>query len=119
MTGEVQGDKGSSGMKRNRSESEFEGLGIPGAYDPVIELMLLEWEVETLRLPEPVEPGTGTQHAPEASVAGVGKTAGDRMSGESDRAVAAAMSNRGMCRLPRSFEMTTGENRWEKERRVV
>lgn len=119
-------------MKRKRSESVGSGLGIFEGYDPVIESMLLEWEVETLRLLEPVEPGTGTQHAPEASVAGVGKTAGDRMSGESNRAVAAAIFNRSMCHSERPreislykdrsltfFEMTTEENRWKKEREVV
>lgn len=39
-------------MKRNRSESEWSGLGIFDAYDPVVESMLLECEVEALRLME-------------------------------------------------------------------
>ena len=39
-------------MKRNRSESEWSGLGIFDAYDPVVESMLLECEVEALRLLE-------------------------------------------------------------------
>lgn len=39
-------------MKRNRSETERGGLGIFDAYDPVVESMLLEWEVQALRLME-------------------------------------------------------------------
>ncbi len=33
-------------MKRNRSETERGGLGIFDAYDPVVESMLLECEVD-------------------------------------------------------------------------
>lgn len=45
-------DKGRGGMKRNRSESEWSGLGIPSAYDPVVESMLLECEVDRQCLSE-------------------------------------------------------------------
>ena len=47
-------------MKRNRLESEWRGLGIFGAYDPVVESMLLEWEVERQCLSkESLLPGVG------------------------------------------------------------
>ena len=39
-------------MTRTRLESEWSGLGIFDAYDPVVESMLLEWEVEALRFME-------------------------------------------------------------------
>lgn len=86
-------------------------MGIFGAYDPVVESILLEWEVETLRLPEPVEPGTGTRYAPEPGAAGVGRTAGDRAGGEGGRAVAAAILNRSMRHSERTREISLYKDR--------
>jgi hypothetical protein len=60
-------------MRRNRSESEWSGLGIFDAYDPVVESMLLECEVEALRL---VEAGKVLSGDPAGDSEGVGDSGG-------------------------------------------
>jgi len=50
-------------MKRNRSGSEWGGLGIFDAYDPVVESMLLEWEVERQATPAGIRRSKGVVDA--------------------------------------------------------
>lgn len=62
-------------MKRKRSESMGNGLGIFEGYDPVIESMLLEWEVERQAAPGGIDVARRRDEISCSADSGFGKTA--------------------------------------------
>ena len=66
------------GLER-KVETRGNGLGIFGAYDPVVESMLLECEVEALRL---LEAGAAVAYTVPSPLAGEGQDEGEKMAKE-------------------------------------
>jgi hypothetical protein len=91
-------------MKRKRSESMGNGLEIFEGYDPVIESMLLEWEVER----QAMRGG----HRPRATGAARGESmVSNCASGGDSGGVADAIFNQGMCHFERTREISLYKDR--------